>query len=76
MINYLLKSGMLLLVFYAVYKLLLQNEKMFRFNRVYLLGSLIFSFIIPLQLFSVQPLFSDVVSTIQLDGIVIQAPGQ
>lgn len=73
MINYLLKSGMLLLVFYAVYKLLLQNEKMFRFNRVYLLGSLIFSFIIPLQLFSVQPLFSDVVSTIQLDGIVIQA---
>lgn len=64
------------MVFYAVYKLLLQNEKMFRFNRVYLLGSLIFSFIIPLQLFSVQPLFSDVVSTIQLDGIVIQAPGQ
>ena len=72
MINYLLKSGILLLIFYAVYKLLLQNEKMFRFNRVYLLGSLIFSFIIPLQLFSVQPLFSDVLSTIQLDGIVIK----
>ncbi|WP_228011998.1 M56 family metallopeptidase [Flavobacterium hungaricum] len=72
MINYLLKSGILLLVFYAVYKLMLENERMFRFNRAYLLGSLIFSLVIPLQLFSLQSLFLDKISIIQLDGIVIR----
>lgn len=45
MITYLLKSAILLLVFYAVYRIWLENEKMFRFNRAYLLGSLIFSFV-------------------------------
>ncbi|PBI89103.1 Gram-negative bacterial tonB protein [Flavobacterium sp. ACN2] len=77
MITYLLKSGLLLAVFYAVYKLLLENERMFRFNRAYLLGSLIFSFIIPLQFFTFKPLFESGLSTIQLDEIVIrtsQAP--
>ena len=72
MINYLLKSGMLLLVFYAVYKLWLENEKMFRFNRAYLLLSLVFSFVIPLQLFSVEPLLGNTLSIIQLDGVVIR----
>ena len=72
MINYLLKSGMLLLVFYAVYKLWLENEKMFRFNRAYLLLSLIFSFVIPLQLISVKPLLGNTLSIIQLDGVVIR----
>jgi len=72
MINYLLKSGMLLLVFYAVYKLWLENEKMFRFNRAYLLLSLVFSFVIPLQLISVKPLLGNALSVIQLDGIVIR----
>lgn len=72
MINYLLKSGILLLVFYAVYKLWLENEKMFRFNRAYLLLSLVFSFVIPLQLISVKPLLGNTVSVIQLDGIVIR----
>lgn len=71
MTTYLLKSGLLLAVFFAVYKLLLENEKMFRFNRAYLIGSLIFSFIIPLQLFSFKPLFDAGINTIQLDGIVI-----
>lgn len=77
MITYLLKSGLLLAVFYAVYKLLLENERMFRFNRAYLLGSLIFSFIIPLQLFTFKPLFESGLNAIQLDEIVIrtsQAP--
>lgn len=72
MINYLLKSGILLLVFYAVYKLWLENEKMFRFNRAYLLLSLVFSFVIPLQLISVKPLLGNALSVIQLDGIVIR----
>lgn len=75
MITYLLKSGLLLVVFYAVYKLLLENEKMLRFNRAYLLGSLVFSFVVPLQLFSFQPLFETGLSTIQLEGIVIRTRG-
>jgi beta-lactamase regulating signal transducer with metallopeptidase domain len=72
MITYLLKSGLLLAVFYAVYKLLLENERMFRFNRAYLLGSLIFSFIIPLQLFTFKPLFESGLNAIQLEGIEIR----
>lgn len=72
MINYLLKSGILLLVFYAVYKLVLENEKMFRFNRAYLLGSLVFSLVVPLQLFSIQSVVFDKISIVQLNSIVIQ----
>ncbi|WP_230470617.1 M56 family metallopeptidase [Flavobacterium cheongpyeongense] len=74
MTTYLLKSGLLLLLFYAVYKLWLENEKMFRFNRAYLLMSLIFSFLIPLQLLSFKPLFNSNKSliTIQLEEIVVQ----
>lgn len=71
MITYLLKSGVLLAVFYAVYKLLLENERMFRFNRAYLLGSLIFSLVIPLQLFSIASFFPSKIKTIQLDEIMI-----
>ncbi|KAF2079451.1 M56 family metallopeptidase [Flavobacterium sharifuzzamanii] len=71
MITYLLKSGLLLAVFYAVYKLLLENERMFRFNRAYLLGSLIFSLVIPLQLFSIASFFPSKIKTIQLDEIMI-----
>ncbi|MFH6960093.1 M56 family metallopeptidase [Flavobacterium aquidurense] len=69
---YLLKSGILLLVFYAVYKLWLENEKMFRFNRIYLLGSLVFSLVIPLQLISIASGFSNKIGFIQLEELVIQ----
>ncbi|SHM68935.1 M56 family metallopeptidase [Flavobacterium chilense] len=72
MILYLLKSGILLLIFYAVYKLWLENEKMFRFNRAYLLGSLVFSFVIPLQIISFQSAFSNKTGLIQLNELVIQ----
>lgn len=72
MILYLLKSGILLLVFYAVYKLWLENEKMFRFNRIYLLGSLVFSFVIPLQVISFNAGFSNKIGFVQLEELVIQ----
>lgn len=48
MILYLLKSGFCLLVSLGFYKLVLEPEKMHRFNRVYLLVSLAFSFLAPL----------------------------
>jgi len=71
MITYLLKSGLLLAIFFAVYKLLLESEKMLRFNRAYLIGSLIFSFVIPLKLFSIAPFFTSKIKTIQMDEILI-----
>ena len=72
MISYLLKSGILLLIFYAVYKLVLENEKMLRFNRAYLLASLVFSLIIPLQIVSFDAGFSNRIGLIPLDELVIQ----
>lgn len=60
------------MVFYAVYKLWLENEKMFRFNRIYLLGSLVFSFVIPLQLISFNAGFSNKIGFVQLEELVIQ----
>lgn len=73
MITYLLKSGLLLIVFFAVYKILLENEKMFRFNRAYLLASIVFSLTIPFQLFSIDSPFSAKITAIQLDEIMIVA---
>ncbi|MCD0464057.1 energy transducer TonB [Flavobacterium sp. ENC] len=72
MITYLLKSGILLFVFYAVYKLWLENEKMLRFNRAYLLLSLFFSLVIPLQLVSFQSVISNETGIVQLNELVIQ----
>ncbi|URM38169.1 M56 family metallopeptidase [Flavobacterium anhuiense] len=71
MITYLLKSGLLLTVFYIVYKILLENEKMFHFNRIYLLASIVFSLTIPLQLFSLGSVFSNGNQKIQLNQIMI-----
>ena len=73
MITYLLKSGLLLFIFYIIYKLWLENEKMFRFNRAYLLGSLVFSLIIPLQLFSFNPFIGKSLNSIQLEEIFIRS---
>ena len=47
MIVYLIKMTVCALLLYAVYALLLEREKMHRFKRVYLLGSLVFSLMVP-----------------------------
>jgi beta-lactamase regulating signal transducer with metallopeptidase domain len=47
MIDFLYKSTLCLLVLLAVYHLILEKEKMHRFNRFYLLFSLVFSFVVP-----------------------------
>ena len=47
-INYLLQANIYLTVFFCFYALFLRNETYFRLNRVYLLGSAILSFLIPL----------------------------
>jgi len=46
-IRYLLESGVCLVVFYGVYWLFLRRETYFLLNRVYLLASLLLSFVIP-----------------------------
>lgn len=53
MILYVLKSGFCLAILLAVYHLFLEKEKMHRFNRWYLLGSILFSFLVPLIRFKV-----------------------
>lgn len=72
MISYFLKSGILLLIFYAVYKLWLETEKMFVFNRIYLLASLFFSFVIPLQLIAFTSAVPGKIGLVQLEELVIQ----
>lgn len=48
MISYLIKSALCLGLLLAFYQLFLEREKMHRFNRFYLLGSVLFSFLAPL----------------------------
>jgi bla regulator protein blaR1 len=47
MIYYILKSGICLGVLLTVYHLFLKNEKLYKFNRFFLLGSLVFSLSVP-----------------------------
>lgn len=44
---YLIKSTLCMVLLWGFYRLFLQKEKLFLFNRFYLLGSLIFSYVIP-----------------------------
>ncbi|CAM4038234.1 M56 family metallopeptidase [Flavobacterium antarcticum] len=53
MIDFLLKSTLSLGLLYAVYILLLEREKMHKFNRFFLLFSLLFSLIIPFISFEI-----------------------
>ncbi len=48
MIEYLIKSGFILIILLVVYHLWLEKEKMHRFNRFFLLGSVLFSLTAPL----------------------------
>ena len=51
MILYLLKSGIYLLVVLLFHRLFLEKERLYRFNRFYLTGSLVVSFLVPLLSF-------------------------
>ncbi|MFT5762513.1 MAG: bla regulator protein BlaR1, partial [Polaribacter sp.] len=44
MLLYLLKTTFCLVLFLGFYHLVLEKEKMHRFNRFYLLGSIVFAF--------------------------------
>jgi hypothetical protein len=55
MIIYLVKSIILLALLFGLYKFLLENEKMHRFNRFFLLFALVFGLTAPLISFEVTP---------------------
>lgn len=55
MITYLLKSSLCLALLLTFYHLVLEREKMHRFNRFYLLGSVLFSFVAPLFIIYIEP---------------------
>lgn len=50
---YLVKLILCSAVFYIAYRLLLERAKIYTFNRIYLLGSLLLSFLIPLMSFNI-----------------------
>jgi beta-lactamase regulating signal transducer with metallopeptidase domain len=54
MIAYLIKSGLCLALLLAFYYWVLEREKMHQFNRFYLLGSILFSFIVPFAVIYVE----------------------
>jgi biopolymer transport protein ExbD len=55
MLVYILKSTFCLVLLLGVYHLFLEKEKMHRFNRFYLLGCILFSFIVPSFTITVAP---------------------
>lgn len=61
MIAYLLKSACCLAFLLAFYHLVLEREKMHQFNRFYLLGSVLFSFLAPLFIIYIQIPVSEVI---------------
>lgn len=56
MFAYIIKSTICLVLLLAFYHVVLEKEKMHRFNRFYLLGSIIFSFIVPSFIITVAPI--------------------
>jgi len=76
MIIYLVKSTLLLGLLFGLYKLLLENEKMHRFNRFFLLFALVFGLTAPLISFEIQPEQS--IAGIQMQEVeqVVNAPAE
>jgi len=76
MIDFLIKSSLCLILLLGVYHFFLEKEKMSIFNRFYLLGSLVFSFMIPFLKFDLGSVFHNglipnSIQTIQGETIII-----
>lgn len=68
-ISYLIRSGLSLVLLYLFFSFFLSKERMHRFNRFYLLTSLLFSLIVPFLTFPALSFSSSVVRVIDIDGI-------
>ncbi len=76
MIIYLVKSILLLGLLYGVYKLFLENEKIHRFNRFFLLFALVFGLTAPLISFDLSPETSIVGVNMQQMERLVNAPAE
>ena len=76
MIIYLVKSILLLGLLFVVYKLFLENEKIHRFNRFFLLFALVFGLTAPLISFEIQP--DQSIAGIQMQQVerIVNAPAE
>ena len=72
MSEFLIKSAISMAVLLLVYRLLLEKEKMHRFNRFYLLFSLLFSLTIPFLSYSPQTTNSLATTVSQMPTILLQ----
>ncbi|QXP73461.1 hypothetical protein H0I31_07125 [Tenacibaculum sp. AHE15PA] len=66
MISYFIKSGICLTLLLLFYHLVLEQEKMHKFNRFYLLGSVLFSFLAPLCIIYTKVAPLQIIETAQL----------
>ncbi|WP_440122703.1 M56 family metallopeptidase [Tenacibaculum sp. Ill] len=66
MVTYLIKSGLCLALLLAFYHLILEREKMHQFNRFYLLGSVLFSFVAPFYKIYIETVSNTVGATASL----------
>jgi N-acetylmuramoyl-L-alanine amidase len=73
MIDFLLKSSASLLVFLTFYHLVLETEKMHRFNRFYLLATIVISFVIPFLSFEITKIIPTIASAETINESVIPA---
>ena len=76
MIIYLVKSIFLLGLLFGIYKLLMESEKMHRFNRFFLLFALVFGLTAPLISFEIQPERSIAGIKMQMMERVVNAPAE
>ncbi|CAM1344746.1 M56 family metallopeptidase [Tenacibaculum amylolyticum] len=71
MISYLIKSSICLTALMLFYQFILEREKMHQFNRFYLLGSVLFSFLAPLYSISVYIPIETIVEPVIMDEPIV-----
>jgi len=74
MTDFLIKSTLAMGVLLGIYYILFEREKMHRFNRFYLLGALLFSFIVPFISLSTNTPSVVNTASITLEEVVIGSP--
>ncbi|AXY75405.1 hypothetical protein D3H65_16060 [Paraflavitalea soli] len=74
MITYIIKSAVCSMLLLLVYRLLLQREKMYAFNRFYLLFSILFSLLVPLLSFQITQQAPAIIEDLYLPVIIPLEP--
>jgi len=74
MITYIIKSAICSILLLLVYRLVLQREKMYAFNRLYLLFSILFSLLVPFLSFQVSQDAPALLEDIYLPAIIPLEP--